>query len=80
VYPILKITADNISSDIIEGLQNSGMEVVTSTNCMVISSADLDFYPIINYCRQRYQDKRDSNAGANTGGGFSSTNREGGKK
>jgi len=49
----LKITADNISSDIIEGLQNSGMEVVTSTNCMVISSADLDFYPIINYLQTK---------------------------
>jgi len=49
----LKITADNISSDIIEGLQNSGMEVVTSTNCMVISSVDLDFYPIINYLQTK---------------------------
>lgn len=49
----IKITADNISSDIIEGLQNSGMEVVTSTNCMVISSVDLDFYSIINYLQTK---------------------------
>jgi ABC-2 type transport system ATP-binding protein len=49
----LKISADDISSDILEGLKNKGMEVISTMNSIVISSVELDFYSIINYLQTK---------------------------
>lgn len=49
----LKITVDDISSDILDGLKNIGMEVITTMNSIVINSVELDFYSIINYLQTK---------------------------
>jgi len=49
----LKIVTDDISYDILDGLKNRGMEVITAKNSIVINSAELDFYSIINYLQKK---------------------------
>ncbi|MCX6328404.1 MAG: ATP-binding cassette domain-containing protein [Bacteroidia bacterium] len=49
----LKISADDISSDILDGLKNKGMEVISTMNSIVINSVELDFYSIINYLQTK---------------------------
>jgi len=49
----LKISVDNISSDILDGLMNRGMELITTMNSIVINSVELDFYSIINYLQTK---------------------------
>ena len=49
----LEVSADDISSDTINGLRNRGMEVISSTGSIAVSSSDLDFYSIINFLQTK---------------------------
>jgi ABC-2 type transport system ATP-binding protein len=49
----LKISTDDISSDILDGLKIRGMEVITTLNSIVIKAAELDFYSIITYLKTK---------------------------
>lgn len=49
----LRISADNISSDIGDDLHNKGMEVIIDMDSIIINSAEIDFYSVINYLQSR---------------------------
>jgi ABC-2 type transport system ATP-binding protein len=50
---ILKISADNISSDIIKDLKKSGMEVINTLNGLEIKAIEIDFYAITDFLRSK---------------------------
>jgi ABC-2 type transport system ATP-binding protein len=49
----LKISAENISSEIIEGLKKQGMEVNSTFYGLEITAKELDFYNIIDFLRSK---------------------------